>query len=407
VDDPQRTVNVSTSRDGGQAELTTASERRIGRLRDELRDEGVPLPLDGDLGSTLLDEIQYARRPQVHERHVPRYGSLIFPDHHGGWMPAEVGAKLVALPETDLRFLRRFADGRGALLVRRPREATQLATFEHTITYEASLVDVQRASGAYLVQRSGDGSVRIFTEETIVTWDGVRWRAKPPARRFEEAIRRVVEIADPTILAGILEVCVHWLSPSYVGTTIVWYCTDEDEDDRALMDLSLARRTPPLRLDERSHLPPLLSALRQVDGAATVSAGGTLRHVRVFLRPSEKSTELVPAIQGTRHTSARRFSYDEPRALVFVVSEDGPVSVFADGARIALVRTDRSWMVAPRDEAGDGHRPEVECGTCGKAVVVDAHDDAGPDASRERSCPVCGSPIETPPGPIIGVTKDL
>lgn len=397
---------MSTTEEEAPLQLTTASDRRISRLRDELRDEGVPLPLEGDLGATILDEVQYARRPQVHERHVPRYGSLIFPEDHGGWLPSEVGATVVGLPETDLRFLRRFADGRGSLLMRRPREAPKLVTFDHTITYEASLVDVQRASGGYLVQRSGDGSVRVFTDDTIVTWDGVRWLSKPPARQFQEAIRRVVKVADPEILAGILELCVHWLSPSYVGTTIVWYLTDDDEDDRALMDLSLARRAPPLRLQERSHLPALLSVLRQVDGAATVRSTGSLRHVRVFLRPTEKAGELVPAIQGTRHTSARRFSYDEPRVLVFVVSEDGPVSVFADGARIALVRTDRSWTVAPRDEVSDGPRPEVTCGTCGKTIVIDGDEDADGEI-RERSCPVCGSSIETPAGPIIGVTKDL
>ena len=40
-------------------------------------------------------------------------------------------------------------------------------------------------------------------------------------------------------------------------------------------------------------------------------------------------------IKGTRHTSAARHTYDCPDMLAFVVSTDGPVTVFCDGQRIA------------------------------------------------------------------------
>ena len=36
--------------------------------------------------------------------------------------------------------------------------------------------------------------------------------------------------------------------------------------------------------------------------------------------------ESVDAFGGTRHTSGRRYSYDDPTATVIVVSEDGPVT---------------------------------------------------------------------------------
>ena len=43
----------------------------------------------------------------------------------------------------------------------------------------------------------------------------------------------------------------------------------------------------------------------------------------------------MPATKGTRHTSAARHTYDCPDMLAFVVSTDGPVTVFSDGQRIA------------------------------------------------------------------------
>jgi DNA integrity scanning protein DisA with diadenylate cyclase activity len=53
------------------------------------------------------------------------------------------------------------------------------------------------------------------------------------------------------------------------------------------------------------------------------------------MRPSRQSEQAVPATKGTRHTSAARHTYDCPDVLAFVVSTDGPVTVFSGGQRIA------------------------------------------------------------------------
>jgi len=47
------------------------------------------------------------------------------------------------------------------------------------------------------------------------------------------------------------------------------------------------------------------------------------------LKYSEASKRLE-ARAGTRHTSAQRFSYDFAKGIIFVVSSDGPVTVFSD-----------------------------------------------------------------------------
>jgi len=48
--------------------------------------------------------------------------------------------------------------------------------------------------------------------------------------------------------------------------------------------------------------------------------------------PSGDAEERVDPLGGMRHTSGRRYSYDDPTALVVVVSEDGPVTVLKGGA---------------------------------------------------------------------------
>jgi hypothetical protein len=51
----------------------------------------------------------------------------------------------------------------------------------------------------------------------------------------------------------------------------------------------------------------------------------------VRLVPSVAAEEEVDALGGTRHTSGRRYSFDDPSATVVAVSTDGPVSVLRRG----------------------------------------------------------------------------
>ena len=81
----------------------------------------------------------------------------------------------------------------------------------------------------------------------------------------------------------------------------------------------------------RAHLAPLRHALTQVDGAAVFDGAGVLRQLGVRLIPSSAAEAEVDPLGGTRHTSARRYSHDDPRATVVAVSEDGPVSVLRAG----------------------------------------------------------------------------
>jgi DNA integrity scanning protein DisA with diadenylate cyclase activity len=56
-----------------------------------------------------------------------------------------------------------------------------------------------------------------------------------------------------------------------------------------------------------------------------------LRQLGVRVVPSTVAEEQVEPLGGTRHTSGRRYSYDDPTATVIAVSEDGPVSVLRNG----------------------------------------------------------------------------
>jgi hypothetical protein len=363
-------------------------KRRLARLREELADEAVPLPVDTRKGLVLLEELDYARQPPLHEGRAPRYGALVSVGSAPNVPALEASGE-------DLDVLRRMADGRASFVVRGGQGRPALAYFDRSLEYESSAIELHEETGAYVIQRGATGKVRVCGPEGVVMWDGVQWDFKPLADRQVGPISRLVPQVDPEILIGMLQLCVHWLSPGRVGATLV-VGLDGDPVKLGGLDLSAATPVPPLNVTRRDHFSPLLSLLSQVDGATLVDSAGEVSTVQVGLQWSDRAGVLVAPTGGLRHTSARRFSFDEPGAVVFVVSQDGPASVFSDGALVTAVRSDpcRTGFPVDRlstatlDPAGE---TGVQCAQCEKELLVDEIRFAGWAGEPERApCPVCG-----------------
>ncbi|MGI9598561.1 MAG: DNA integrity scanning protein DisA nucleotide-binding domain protein, partial [Acidimicrobiales bacterium] len=103
---------------------------------------------------------------------------------------------------------------------------------------------------------------------------------------------------------------------------------------------------PPLNMKQPVNLAPMQHVLSQSDGATVFDEEGTLVGLGVRLVPSRTAEETVAPTGGTRHTSARRFSSDEPESVVIVVSEDGPVTVFRRGEMLGRSAEDSSGIVS-------------------------------------------------------------
>jgi hypothetical protein len=310
-----------------------ATERRLLRLRHELDDDGIWLPADDGLLSLLLVELDYARHPHAHEGIAPRYGALLATADEAGSRTFEQ-LELVDISTIPLTTARRLADGRSSFVARVVGGGDRLVCFERTREYESSAVHLAGATGALVVQRLGQGWVRLATADGVAIWDGIHWSTRPLSSALVEQVAPHVRAGDPEVLAHVLELCTHWLAAGRVGATLVWR-TDGDPHSLDGLGMQAAVPIPPLDLRKRAHFAALLNALSQYDRATLVDAAGEVRTVGVHLRSSERSRREIPPYRGTRHTSALRFSHDCASAIVFVVSSNGTLSVFCRGERLA------------------------------------------------------------------------
>jgi Probable sensor domain DACNK/DisA bacterial checkpoint controller nucleotide-binding len=361
------------------------------RLAEELEEDGVHLPADGPLRMRILDELDHARRPPVHETRRPIYGSLILPPERS----LLVGGDLVELHDLngyDRERARSFADGRSSFLVHRDgpadTDSLALAHFRRSVQMEADLVEIQEATDAFIIQRTLLGRPRLFMPNAVVDWNGREWTLRPNAAALLDPLSKIVPTASYDVLRGLLELSVHWLAPGHVGATLVLRLDgiEPANDPGYGFDAVASFPSPSLSIRARHHYAALLTALAQTDLATLVDADGTVRHFGVGLNVSARADLLVGDPRGMRHRSARRFTFDHPETVAFVVSEDGPVTVFSDGA--AVVACDPKL----KKKIEDSTMPEYtlstrRCVDCDKLLVVIPR----PPGRGPGSCPVCAT----------------
>jgi DNA integrity scanning protein DisA with diadenylate cyclase activity len=231
------------------------------------------------------------------------------------------------------------------------------AVFDRPAGSERDLVVLAEALDAVIVQRHPNGAVRVVGSFGVMRWNGLTWHHEQLVSTWFDLVRARKPSADVELVEMLLEFAVHDLGARGIGATLV------HRPDVGL-ESSFEHRlpTPPaLQITRASDLAPLRHALAQVDGASLFDAGGTLRAIGVRLIPTAHAEMSIAAFRGTRHTSARRYSADDPSATVIVVSEDGPVTVMKAGHLMgasSLAQPEASVDLQPADETIDEMSPE-------------------------------------------------
>lgn len=314
------------------APMAPPDARRLRRLAEELEESGLPV-FSSDLQAILLDEVDHALHPAVHERQVLSSGTILEPRVALAEWSSATELEIVHNPvgEVLLADARRFVDGLSSWLVRRTGSpGDEWLLFDRPAGSERDLVVLAEALDAIVVQRHPSGVARIVGDFGVLRWEGLQWHHEPPVSTWLDALSGA-ESGDPKVLGALLRLAVHDLGSLGIGALLV-YRTAAGPEPYVEERLPAP---PPLRILKTSHLAPLRQALTQVDGAAVFDSDGVLRRLGVRLVASADSRQALTPWRGMRHTSALRYSHDDPLATVIVVSEDGPVSVIRNGTVLA------------------------------------------------------------------------
>jgi DisA bacterial checkpoint controller nucleotide-binding len=333
---------------GREEPRRVVSSGRLRRLLEELVDERLGVVETVDAPAVLVEELDYALRPPAFERRVPTYGAFVMPrTAPAEWEePTALSVSVLPTQERSDDDARRYADGRASWVVRSEEGINKLVVFDRAAGSERDLVVLAGASKGVVVQRDARGIVRMVGEFGVVRWDGVTWHHEPPISNWLRDASCGLGAEHTALLDQLLHFAVHDLGARGVGALLVYRPTDERWPGFEVRQPT----PPPLRIDRPSDLAPLFHVITQVDGAAVFDASGTLRKLGVRLVPSVEAEEAVEPFRGTRHTAARRFSYDDPAAVVIAISEDGPVTVMRRGRLIASSPTDPVLVPEPAPE---------------------------------------------------------
>jgi hypothetical protein len=309
--------------------MTEPGRGRLRRLAEEVEESGLSLEGAGAVREILLEEIDYALRPPVHERRTSSGGTILEPGSAPATWAAGTQLDMTRSPlgAQPLRAARRFADGLSSWLLRRSDGMDELVVFDRPAGSERDLVVLSLVLNATVVQRHPAGAVRVVGSFGVLRWEGFSWHLEPPVSKWIDALSANAGHGDPSVLEAMLEFAVHDLGSLGIGAILVY----RPDDSPGPPVENRLPKPPTLRISRASQLAPLRHALAQIDGAAIFDVDGVLRQLGARLVPSAASEQTVQAFGGTRHTSARRYSYDDPFATVIVVSEDGPVTVFRNG----------------------------------------------------------------------------
>ena len=378
-------------------------------LKDELKQNGiltcVPELIKHD---AVIAELGYALSPAIHEGKIQSYGFIVSSDvdspinriisdkaHVNRTKTSWLADRCYSFSNFALTEARRIADGCYSFAIFSDGQFQGVLTLEQNAQNELQLVQLQQELKAIICTTDTSGVTRIFCEEGVLIHQYRRWQRKLSVGNALQNISRCIPQADGGILRDILEFCFHDLSPRKIGATLVWCLADISPEEIENMQPNFNLRQIEAKVGDALSTAILRHLLTYTDGAAILSPEARVVGVGAQLKYSDESRRLIEAYAGTRHTSARRFSYDFDKVVIFVVSSDGPVTIFSDGMSVVDLKVQLAGMATENTEPLPTKLEmvscsnELNCPTCKKRIKIQETEFVEHKDNQQIFCPVC------------------
>ena len=251
------------------------------------------------LGELVIDEIDYALRPHVHERRVPSYGSIVEPTTAAdAWEQGRADDHAPADEACRSTGTRLFADGLSSWLVRRLDGDDEWAVFDRPAGPSATSWCWPRRSARRSCSATRPAWSASSASSACSAGTASAWHHEPPIGDLDRRRRACSRARRPRRAREAARV--RRPRPRRPGHRRHPRLPPRRRARRrrraAPAAPAAARPAPP------TDLAPLRHALAQVDGAAVFDGDGMLRQLGVRLVPSPEAESTVDGLRGMRHT---------------------------------------------------------------------------------------------------------
>ena len=351
-----------------------------------------------------LAEMRRLLNPIRHEGHSVPYG-FIFAKTKGCVERLTAGSRLIQQKPLTLEVARRLADGLHAFVTYvKTDRFLGLLCVDPPLVDETHLVAMARNLEGMVCRVDTRACASLYLGSGIATCENRQWLHKPHVQSILQAVTQCVPQADQGTFRKLLEFCHYKLSPARIGTTVVWCLREPTRGEMQKMKPQIDLQPYDLHVTVENDAAVITHLLSNADGALILNEATQAIGTAAHLHYSRKSERLIRATEGTRHTSARRFSYDMPKVVVFVVSSDGPVSgLFGRGKDRATGHTSLSrsscsgWyfkkMVPEKKQDVSHSSYRIACAHCGKTSAVEEIVIIGWKEREETNCKLCGTQL--------------
>jgi DNA integrity scanning protein DisA with diadenylate cyclase activity/DNA-directed RNA polymerase subunit RPC12/RpoP len=235
--------------------------------------------------------------------------------------------------------------------------------------------------------------IRIYYKGSIYVIENRTWKIYNPIDDYILRMQKHYRELNFIQFREILSFAFHELSLNKIGATIVYLLNRNDTIPNAVNTFRSE-----INFGDIKQRRLLKNFLRYHDGAVAINLNNQVIQTNAFLVFSTEADKYVQNYSGTRHTSAAKYSFENPETIVVVISADGPVSVFSEGKNIDVLTVNTSYKINEEMERtyNDGEHTKSEdeytehCENCGKTFIINAITFEGWQTKESLRCSVCG-----------------